>query len=311
MRPTMASMNRASVLVLASLSGCYFDSEEPLPPLEGEVYRYVVSDLRVPTNNNDAREYGLDLNDDKTPDNQLGMVFGLLESQGLGTASTAREALLRGGLVMLAELQTVSLDNSDDAGLTTFLGGDPVPNACLDEANIATCGQHLMGTGSFTIDRDTASHQARGPIENGRFVESTGIMPVELAISIAGVIRLDLRGARVKLTQLTPDGAEGVLAGAIAPVDIDGVVIPEAQQQIERIVSTECTGTSTLSSPCGCTGRSDTLQDLFDDNGDCHVDLDEVATNSVVQALLAPDLRMHGMDMLSFGVGVSFARATF
>lgn len=311
MRRTLASMNRVAVLLLASLSGCFFDAEEPLPPLEGDVYQYVVSDLKVPTNNTEARELGLDLNGDDTIDNQLGMVFGTLETQGLGTASTAREALLRGGLIMLLEVQATALDNADDAGVTTFLGDDPVPNACLDDANLATCGQHLKGTGSFSIDRETASHQARGPIDDGRFLESTGIMPVELAISLAGVIRLDLRGARVELTELTPDGAHGVLAGAIAPIDIDGVVIPEATQQIERIVTTECTGTRTATNVCGCKDRSRLLEDLFDVNRDCHVDVDEVATNSLVQSLLSPDVRVHGTNMLSFGVGVDFARATF
>jgi hypothetical protein len=304
-------MNRVAVLALASLSGCFFDSSEPLPPLEGEVYRYVVSDLRVPTNNNEAREFGLDLNGDKTPDNQLGMVFGTLESEGLGTATTAREALLRGGLVMLAEIQTTSLDDADDAGLTTYLGGDPIPNACLDDNDLATCGQHLKGTGQFTVDLETASHQARGPIADNRFLGSTGIMPIEFAISLAGVIRLDLRGAQVKITELGPDGGRGVIGGAIAPIDIDGVVIPEAALQIDRIVSTECTGVPDLSSMCGCRGRSDTLQELFDENHDCRVDLREVATNSLTRSLLAPDVRVHDQDMLSFGVGVEFARASF
>lgn len=305
-------MNRVLVLALAMSSGCFFfDSAEPLPPLEGDIYQYVVSDLKVPTNNSEAREFGLDLNGDKTVDNQLGMVLGTLEGQGLGTASTAREALLRGGLLVLAELQTTSLADSDDAGLTTFLGSDAVPDACLDEANLATCGQHLMGTGRFTIDPGTASHQARGPIVDGAFHEATGIMPVELAISIAGVIRLDLRGAYVKLTALAPDGARGVLAGAIAPIDIDGVVIPEAAQQIDRIIVDECIVQPTAANPCGCTERSRTLEELFDEDHDCRVDVREVATNSLVRSLLAPDVRVHGQEMLSFGVAVELARATF
>ena len=97
----MAPMKRVVVVALVSVSGCYFDSSEPLGPLEGEMHQYVLSDLRVPTNNAEAREFGLDLNDDKTPDNQMGSVLGTLENLGLGTAGTAREALLRGGLVML------------------------------------------------------------------------------------------------------------------------------------------------------------------------------------------------------------------
>ncbi len=303
-------MKRVALVALA-LSGCFFDSDEPLPPLEGDIYQYVVSDLFVPINNTQAREFGLDLDGNTTIDNQLGMVFGTLESVGLGTASTAHEALLRGGVVLLAELQTTSLDDADDAGLTTFLGGNPVPDACIDEADLSTCGQHLKGTGQFTVDLDSASHQARAPIADGRLVGATGIMPVELAISIAGIIRLDLRGAKVKLTDITPDGARGVLAGAIAPIDIENVVIPEAAQQIARIVADECTGQPIGDSPCGCRDRSRALERAFDTNNDCRVDLREVSESSIASALLAPDVKVHGQMMLSFGVGVELARATF
>lgn len=44
---------------------------------------------------------------------------------------------------------------------------------------------------------------------------------------------------------------------------------------------------------------------------DCRVDAREVATSSLVQSLLAPDVHVHGMNMLSFGVGVELARASF
>ncbi|MFN0247093.1 MAG: hypothetical protein ACKV2T_09295 [Kofleriaceae bacterium] len=302
-----------AVLALVMMSGCFFDSDDPLPPLEGDIYQYVVSDLKIPTNNNEAREFGLDLNGDKnkTGDNQLGMVLGLLENLGLGTASTVREALQRGGLLMLVEVQTTSLEDSRDAGLTTFLGGDAMPDACTDETNLATCGQHLKGTGSFSVDLDTASHQARGPIVGGAFLGDTGIMPVEFAISLAGVIRLDLRGARVKITELTPDGARGVFAGAIAPIDLEGVVIPEAAEQVDRIVVDECKGPTSAANPCGCSGRGKTLWEVFDKNHDCRVDVGEVASNDIVRSLFAPDVRVHGQDMLSFGVGVELARATF
>lgn len=304
-------MNRVAVVALATLSGCFFDSEDkPLPPLEGDIHQYVVSDLKVPKTNAEAREFALDLNNDDRADNELGMVFAVLENEGLGTASTAREALLRGGLLMLAEIQTTSLEDADDAGLTTFLGSDPVPDACTDDANLATCGQHLKGTGHFTVDVDSASHQARGPITGGGFLGDTGIMPVEFAISLAGVIRLDLRGAQVKITQISETGAHGVLAGAITHTDVDEIIVPEAQQQIDRIIVTECTG-PTSPGNCGCSGRSQLLQELFDADKDCRVDVQEVATNSVVQSLLAPDVRVHGQEMLSFGVGVEFARATF
>src|SRR5262245_13583207 len=52
--------------------------------VEGEHFQYVVSELRIPTNNTMAVAFSLDLNDDKHADNQLGSVFGALATVGLG-----------------------------------------------------------------------------------------------------------------------------------------------------------------------------------------------------------------------------------
>jgi len=67
--------------------------------VEGAHYQYVVSDLRIASNTETARATGLDLDGDVTVDNQLGQVFGTLQQMGLGVGDTAREALLRGGLI--------------------------------------------------------------------------------------------------------------------------------------------------------------------------------------------------------------------
>src|SRR6185503_4291340 len=91
-------------------------TDEPLIDPVGPHYQYVVSELHLPATNTEAREFGLDINDDKSVDNQLGMVFSTLKSQGLGVDETAQESLLRGGLIMLADLQTVDFDDADAAG---------------------------------------------------------------------------------------------------------------------------------------------------------------------------------------------------
>ena len=66
--------------------------------------------------------------------------------------------------------------------------------------------------------------------------------------------------------------------------------------------------------PCGCVkhSRADLLQGLFDRPPvDCRVSVDEVANNTIVQSLLAPDLKIDGEHFLSFGVGVDLVRARF
>src|SRR4051812_35657854 len=64
--------------------------DAPPPPMG--TFRYVLDKERVPTTNNEARLFGLDLNGDATIDNQLGMVIATLTSQGFdiqGATTTA------------------------------------------------------------------------------------------------------------------------------------------------------------------------------------------------------------------------------
>jgi len=302
-------MKALATSVVLIFTGCATD--EPLV-VNGTHYQYVVSELRVPANNAEARSNGLDLNDDETVDNQLGMVFGTLGTMGLGVGETATEALLRGGLVMLADLETNGFDDTDASGFSTWLGDSLEPEPCLDPTMLDTCGQHLRGTGRFAIDEDSASHQIPGPIVDGVFHEKAVFLPVELVIDAGRPLRLDLRGARVKLTQISETRISAIFAGGLTQHDVDTVVIPEAAANCDRIVVNECNQPGG-SLPCGCTGgsRARQLQQLFDDNDDCRIETREVATNSIVLALLAPDLKIDGQKLLSFGVGVELVPARF
>lgn len=279
---------------------------------EGAHYQYVVSELRIPINNKDARANGLDLNGDRTVDNQLGMVFGTLNGVGLGVASTAQEALLRGGLVMLADLQTTGFEDTELTGFVTYLGGDPDPPPCVDPMRLETCGQHLRGTGRFSIDPDSASDLASAPITAGVYLARVGTLPIEIAIDPAAPIRLDLRAARVQLTGISDGHASGILGGGIIEADIAGVLVPQAAAQMNRIVGAEC-GQPGGSGPCGCIGgeRGAVLQTYFDDDDDCAITLDEVGRNSITQTLFSPDIMADGERALSFGVGIELVTATF
>lgn len=302
-------MNLWATSAILIFAGCA--SDEP-PVVNGTHYQYVVSELRIPTNNNEARAYGLDLDDNAIVDNQLGMVFGTLATMGLGVGETANEALLRGGLVMLADLETNGFDDTDASGFTTWLGDNLEPAPCLDPTKLDTCGQHLRGTGRFVVDESSASHQIAGPISDGVFSEKAVFLPVELVIDDGRPLRLDLRAARVRLSRVSETGISAVFGGGLTMRDVDTVVIPEAAANCDRIVANECNQPNG-SLPCGCTSgtRANSLRQLFDANGDCRIDAREVATNSLVQALLSPDLDIGGQDLLSFGVGVELVPARF
>ncbi len=297
-----------ALLVAMLLVGCG-DNELVL---EGPHYQYVMSDLRIPINNVSARETGLDLNGDKAIDNQLGMVFGTLANMGLGVGGTAREAMLRGGLTVLADLQTIDLEESDLSGLTTYLGRDPSPTPCLDPARLETCGQQFLGHGHFSIEPDSSSDLGQAPLHQGVFLAGMRVLPIEIALDINAPLRLDLREARVRFTSMSQAGFTGVIGGLITADDVNRVIIPQAAREMQRIVGSEC-GQASGIPPCGCidNARAEVLQHYFDDNNDCEVSLDEVATSSLVQSLLTPDVTTNKVQGLSFGVGVEFRPATF
>jgi len=303
----------AALLVspLCLLVACTDDTAPPVP--EGPHYQYVVSELYVPQTNTEARQFGLDINGDKTVDNQLGMVFSTLDSMGLGVGDTAHEALVRGGLIMLADLQTPAFDDTEASGLTTFLGRDPVPGACLDPTQLDTCGQHLTGSGSFTAIDGSASSLAIAPITNGSFTATMRRLPVKIAlVSAVETIDVVLHAARVRVTNVSPTGGTAIIAGGITKADIDNDVIPQAAAQIDRIVTNEC-GKPNGQSPCGCVQgtRARLLQNIFDQNRDCSVDTHEVAENTITVSLLAPDVTVNGEPLLSFGIAVDLVSATF
>ena len=109
---------------------------------------------------------------------------------------------------------------------------------------------------------------------------------------------------------MTATGGSAILTGGLTTDDVETIVIPAATRELQRIVATECTLTT---SPCGCPSgsRGRQLQEIFDDNNDCEIELDEVLVNSIVQSLLAPDLGTGGDALLSFGFGVGLVPAEF
>lgn len=297
------------VLALVLLSAC----TEP-PPLEpeGPHYQYVVSALHVAGTNTEAREFGSDLNGDRVVDNQLGMVFATLQSMGLGVGDTADEALLRGGLVMLADFQTLAFDTTEASAVRTYLGHSPAPAPCIDPADLTTCGQHLRGTGQFLVQEGTSSDLGIAPIIDGRFSATVDQLAVQVAIADPeDPFALDLHGARMRMSSISPAGANAAIGGAITRADIENVIIPVAAAQIDRIAVRDCTRVDLT---CNCVPDSNgkTLLGFFDiDPRDCRVSVEEIAENSLVDSLLSPDVTIDGEPMLSFGLAVELASATF
>ncbi len=303
--------------IAASLVACGGGDDGGFDPPEGPHSTSVAKTVSVPTNNNQARDFGLDLNGDKTPDNQLGMVLGTLAGQGFDVQGTISEAVASGSIILLVDFQAPNFTSTTAAGLQIKLGDDATasPAPCTDPLDPTTCGKHLAGTGVFTVAAGSPNNVAvGGKIAGGVFTGGPGRLALQIALGGSDAIQLDLIGARAKGTGITADGfTELILAGALSQNDLDTKVIPAIHAQLGPIITQDCTGTAPPD-PCGCEANSTgkTVIGLFDTSPkDCTVTIEEIRTNSLIMSLLAPDVTIDGVEALSLGIKVTTVKATF
>jgi hypothetical protein len=323
----------AAALSSMSLAACGGGSDTITP--EGAHHHYVVNKALVPTTNNESREYGLDLNGDGTPDNQLGMVLGTLAGMGFDIQATIDTAVLKGSINLLMDVQTADATfmSSAATGLSVYIGSDPQPAACMSGEDVTCttakpavcsgCGHQLNPMGGMFTAATNQDIALAGKIVGGTFTGGPGDLSIQIAIGGTMPIPLNLLGARAKATGMS-DANLGtvsgntvsggvVLAGAITQDDINNNIIPAVVNQLTPTIMRDCTMTSPPVTGCGCgdgtTGK--TIIGLFDTNNDCMVSVDEVKSNSLIMSLLAPDVTIDGKMALSLGIKVAAEKATF
>jgi hypothetical protein len=295
----------------------------------------VVNKVSVPTNNTQSRDDGLDLNGDKTVDNQLGMVLGTLAGMGFDIQATIDTAVLEGSINLLMDVQTADTTfmSSAATGLSVFIGSNPQPTPCETGMTVTCttakpavctgCGLQLNPTGGMFTAATNQDIALAGKIVGGTFTGGPGDLSIQIAIGGTTAIPLNLLGARAKATGMSAANLGTVsgntvtggvvLAGAITQDDINNNIIPAVVNQLTPTIARDCT---MLSSPpgCGCmdgsTGK--TIIGLFDTApADCMVSVAEVKGNSLIMSLLAPDVTVDGKMALSLGIKVAAEKATF
>ena len=290
------------------------DAPPDAPPPPPNTFRFVVSQQRMPANNNEARAYGLDLDGDQVVDNQLGMVFATLAGQGLEIQPAIDRAVDRGEILLLAELGTDSFTATTLPGaFSLFKGANPTPAPCTD-ANDTTCRRHLAGTASFNVAADSARHPALpGTVAGGTFTAGPGKLQLITIVMGGDPLAIDLIGARVKIAMPSATMlGEGVIAGGITTTERDTKIYPRLQMAANAAMAQDCT--STTPPDCGCAPNSEgrQMQQLFDTQPeDCTVTLDEIQNNSLIQSLFAPDVMIDGQQALSVGIGFTAVHAAF
>jgi len=301
--------------------------DSPVVP-EGTHYGYVVSKANVPVDNKTATSYGLDLGSaksgtpDGTVDNRLGQVLGTLAGMGFDIQTTVTNAINQGSIILLIDFQTKDFMNSSAAGLSVKIGANPMPAACTNPADLTTCGKHLTGTASFSIDpKSPADALVAGKIVNGTFNGGPGNIDLQIALGTTQPITLSLLNARAKATAITADGMTATVGGALSAADLMTQVIPAIADQVGGIITRDC-GTATPTNNCACTtgmGTGATLLILFDGKDgstpDCKISATEIAKAPFTSGLLGPDIcstkTCTAPDALSLGIQVQTVKATF
>lgn len=315
MKRTLGTGVLSSMLAVAA--GCGGDdggmNYMPQPTVDsGNYHHFIQNTLKLPKNDAEETQFGLDLDGDGDVDNALGNVMSILTAQGGDIQGQVDEAIASGDIVLLHSIRTDddTFTNDSTVKWQVYLGEVSSPPT-------------FSGTDMATVAADSPNNAfVTGPMIGGMFNGGPNVVTVQLSLVEGGMpITLNLVGARIK-GKLSPTGcSEANLGGAITEEDLDGQVLPA----IADMMTDELKDPANMCTATGCTGSSaaDFIQKTFDTDDNLEISFMELKNNSLIKTFLKPDVdlldssgkfnpRVDGMEeSLSLGVRFSCVRAMF
>lgn len=288
---------RGALLVAALLaSGCVDELST-----EGRVHKYVINTVTIPDDSDAAGHFGLLLNSNRAVMNIFGRsMAGKLPLQ-LGTQT----ALEHGVQMQLVELQATNFDFAVAAGVTTRYAAFSSTEPCFFD----DCGQHLDGDSSFTLEGGESHAQMPGQINSGTFLSEPGTQSIELSIDGERSFRLPLLSAQLQLKAISEGGiGEGVISGAIPLSVLSEDFVDEISRAGIRLLA-ECT----FDSGCHCPAGSAAARFLnaFGTADSCVITEEDIRGSVALASLLHSDVRVSGIDAVSFGIGFTAIHASY
>lgn len=289
---------------------CY---ENPASCIEGvgEHHTYVISKATLPASATEAKWLGLDLDDDADGriDNQLGAILAALASVTGGVLQEVFDVGISSGeAIILVDIQTPSFADASGVGVRIRLGADANPAPCASPDD-TVCGGHLQGGASIGINTEmTLDLLGAGEFRGGELyagpIEATFTLELDI---LTRPLTLTLVGGRAEAT-VTETGIEGVVGGGVSMDQVMNEVLPA----VADLAARDCAG----GDPC-CTPESPgaALVELFDEDADCAISVQELAESDLLAMLLRPDVDLldgsggfapgsdGAMDSIALGLG--------
>ena len=274
----------------------------------GDFHGYAVNKITLPMANKD---YAIDLNGDGRLDNQLGNIIGTLAANNLDAQSGVDLSIQEGSVSVLFDVQTNDATLKSDAtvGVTAYLGKNMGGMIAKDDGGNSVDGgsckncPDFSGMGMFTVDASQSPVTVFGVLAGGNFKSNNPVTtkkPVSVTLKIALIsgaapLNLTLNGAHVQWTSgmdvatKKPGLLNGQIHGSIKSADIQTGIIPAVAQLLTMRLKADPTSAS-----------SKQIAGIFDTGGcgtakpnDGIIDTCEVANNSIIMAVLAPDIQVY------------------
>ncbi len=271
----------------------------------GSRFKFVINGVHLPTTSAQTRDlaHNIDGDANNRPDNAFGGILSALTQQGIDVNAANSAAIASGDNISLQLLQADNLLNS--VAFWSVFQGSAQPNP------------DYSGNGSFTIDPAAPTDSLLpGHILGGEFAGGPGKARVKLMLLGAPIV-VDLIGARVSTTLSASGCSGGKIGGGISQQSIQNQVFPALAGGFSHILAAD------PGCPSMCSGQALTLENLFDTDHNGTITTAEIANNTLVHALFAPDVDLvdasgafnplhDGVkDSLSIGFGFTCVAASY
>ena len=294
--------------------------DAPAPPdadvIPAPHYQYVMDRLDVPTKPTEVQAWSID-----GTHNAIGQLFALISHTGFDITTTTDNAINRGLISTLIDLQVADFTTAPMVGVRMLRGSDPVPAACGISTD-ANCRHQFAGTAQFQIAADDPHTAAfTGAIAAGTLTTTSGDFSLQLSLGVAQLLDLSITDAHLKLIDASataigasdPSASGAVLSGAVRPSDMV-TFLSQFALAAQQMVTRDCSGPATSANTCGCTAGTAgaEVRQFLDTNNDCKITLAELQSNSVFTSVLTPDTTLADQSLaVSVGFGMHAVPATF